>query len=308
MKLTQAIQGYKIDRLSSGYSSETMKGYDYAFKKLVEYLRDPELDTITTEQLRQFFWTLRTESALASASHKAIWRAIRSFYNWASKEFNLQRPDNIPAPPCQSKTITPFTEDEIKRLLRACDQTRPSAGRRAAFQMSRPSVLRDKAIILFLLDTGLRASECTRLTLGDINLETGQVIVRPFGSGRKSRGRMVYMGKSTRRVIWRYLTERDNTNPDQPLFLSRDGLPMNRDSLAGLLQSLGKRAGIRNVHPHRFRHTFAIQYLRNGGDVFTLQRLLGHSSLEMVRNYLALADTDNESAHRRASPADNWKL
>jgi len=73
-------------------------------------------------------------------------------------------------------------------------------------------------------------------------------------------------------------------------------------------RELARRAGVKDVHAHRFRHTFAINYLRNGGDVYTLQDLLGHTSLDMVRRYLHLAQVDVDSAHRRASPVENWRL
>jgi len=85
-------------------------------------------------------------------------------------------------------------------------------------------------------------------------------------------------------------------------------LTLTRQGVLLMLRRLGKRASIPNVHPHKFRHTFAIEFLRNGGNVFELQQLLGHSDLETAKKYIYLAQTDLETSIRKASPVDRWHL
>ncbi len=130
--------------------------------------------------------------------------------------------------------------------------------------------------------------------------------------GRDKKGRTVYFGKRTAKAIWRYLTPRLNDNgQNDPLFVAGpadDPCPLDPNHLRRLLKRTGDRANVPKAHPHRFRHTFAITYLRNSGDPFTLRILLGHSDLEMVERYLNIVRADCADAHQRASPVDNWRL
>ncbi len=89
-----------------------------------------------------------------------------------------------------------------------------------------------------------------------------------------------------------HLVSRAPYQSDYPMFITRTGRRFDPKTARTLIHRIGKRAGIANGTPHRFRHTFAIMYLRNGGDVFTLRRLLGHSSLRTVQKHLSLATND----------------
>ncbi len=309
--LLPLIRAFLLARTADNYSQSTIEQYRWALERLADYLQNPPIDQITTETLRAWLAWMRTEykptrpnkspKPLSDASLFAAWKAARAFYKWASPEFGIPNPAaRIPAPRHASPPIIPFTQDEIKALLKVCERTSAAkTEKRERFTMSRPTARRDKAIILLLLDCGLRVSELCRLSVHDVDIAGGSVTVRPFGAGVKSRARILPLGASCRKALTLYLLDR----ADGQVF---DG--MNRDAVLKLLVRLGKKAGVRDCHPHRFRHTCAIQFLRNGGDVFALQRLLGHASLEMVRHYLALAQVDDERAHRKASPVDNWRL
>jgi len=127
-------------------------------------------------------------------------------------------------------------------------------------------------------------------------------------------GILKVLGKGNKeRLIWRYI----NRCRPQPamasydfLFLTREGRPLTKDRVGKIMIYYGRKAGIEGVRcsPHTLRHSAAVRFLRNGGDVFSLQRMLGHASLEMTRRYCELADIDVKRAHMTASPVDNLNI
>jgi len=218
----------------------------------------------------------------------------------------------VPGPRFQRAPVDCFIQDEVRKLIKACLYAKEAdTNERRRFSMRRPTANRDQAVILVLLDTGMRASELCSLLIEDFDPKRGKLEIKHgvTGGAKGGKGRTVYLGKVSRQAIWRYLSEReDGEDPDAPLFSAINGRPFNPGTLRHLISRIADRAGVNHAYPHKFRHTFAITYLRSGGDVFTLQALLGHSSLDMVRHYARVAQLDVEQAHRKASPVDNWRL
>ena len=322
MKMTQAIQGFLFTLRADGYSQATIDPYNYVLARLTGFLNDPEVHTVQPAYLTRYFAYLRTEyipsrkngshAPLSGSTLQNHWKGIRTFFKWASDGLSLrQRSDvKLKLPPNNPRVVQPLDEQEVKALLEAAEYTRTAATNgRKPFKMQRRTGFRDSALILVLLDTDMRAGEAGRLMVGDVDMEAGEILITPYGSSqRKTKSRILPIGKATRKALWRYLTNRPETEKDDPLFLSENGRLLEHDAIHHLLVGLGEKAGVKNCHPHRLRHTFAIEFLRNGGDVFTLQMLLGHSSLEMVQTYAKLAKIDAKNIHRKASPADKWRL
>jgi site-specific recombinase XerD len=128
-----------------------------------------------------------------------------------------------------------------------------------------------------------------------------------MGKGRKERALLI--APRTAQHIWRYLATRDDAARDRAfLFATRQGTRMSRYSLRRLIKRIGERAGVPAATVHRFRHTFAIEFLRNHPNAYALQAMLGHSSLKMVNRYLFIAQADLDRAHRHGSPVINWNL
>ncbi len=222
-------------------------------------------------------------------------RSLRVFLSWLVSEDIIEcNPfDRVKIPRPPRKVIPAFSDSQFQRLLNAID-TGTAEG------------YRDYIIILTLLDTALRVSELCNLKLGNLWLDEGMLKV--VGKGNKER--LIPIGKQVQRLLWRYIN-RCRPEPAMAkydfLFLTREGKPLTKDRVEKIMTYYGRKAGITGVRvsPHTFRHTFAVMFLRNGGNVFSLQRIMGHSTLDVLRIYVNMAQADIQEAHRRHSPADN---
>ena len=328
--ISLCIDGFIKYKTAEGLQQRTVDSYEWVLNKWLEKMGDKPINKVVPTDIRDYLAYLRTDyvphtfgkpqssgepstSKLSPKTLRNHWITFKSFFSWAATEFKISNPMNdIPGPKYKSAPVSAFSQEDIVGLVKACTYARETnPANRHRFVTRRPTAKRDEAIILFLLDTGLRASELCHLKIGEVDMKTGKVVVKQGddGGAKGGKGRTVFIGKSTRRVVWRYLIDReDRDDPDTPIFLNRGSHPFNPNSLRHLIVRLAEKAGVKGAHPHKFRHTFAITYLRSGGDVFTLQALLGHSSLDMVRHYAQIAEMDIERVHRKASPVDNMHL
>jgi site-specific recombinase XerD len=309
MRLSLAIEGFLLHRAGVG-SMATVRDYRNTLHKWVACIDDVDTSELNGDTVRRFLYHLRIEEELSPKTVKNAWIGLSSFFTWLEGEMGIEhviRRYKIKMPAAGSREIIPLSKNDVKVLLMACERTAVwKSTKRAPATMQRSTRVRDRAIVLVLLDTGIRVSEMCNLLTRDVDMKSGAIQVR---RGKLDKGRTVYVGNVARDALWCYVSKRKNSRADDPVFETTRGQAMDRSAVRKLLLTAGQRAEIvESVTPHRLRHTIAITYLRNGGDVYTLQRLLGHSSMEMVRRYLALAQTDVADAHRRASPADNWRL
>lgn len=319
LSLSQAIEGFLLAKSAEGKSHYTIRNLP-SISRLAGFLGDdPHFTDITTDDLRRFLNFLQDEYVpdprnpsrrLSAKTVRNTYITLSSCWTWAEQEFEARhavRP--IAIPEAAEKVIEPLAKEDVEALFSACGYTKPWKNR-SNTRTRRPTCTRDRAIVLFLLDTGVRAEELCEVMMDEADLKTSRVKVAGKARGRDPKERIVHLGKGARRAIWRYLQTREWQRPNDPLFATGpDEQPFDRHVLRRLLNRMGERAGLsKSVYPHRFRHTFAINFLRNGGNLFELQRLLGHTSLKMVMRYARIADSDTEAAHRRASPVDNWRL
>lgn len=284
--VSKFIDAFLTAKRADGVSSTTVDWHRYSLQSFTRWLdendhpHDPNRWKLP--MLRAYVVHLQTSGLKGWTVTNKV-QSLKAFLRWLYLEDliddDIQARLKKPAPPSTQKV--PFYDVELKRILKA----------------AQASSLRDHAIVCLLLDTGIRANELSCAKLDDLIQE--QNLLKVLGKGNKER--IVPMSVHTARVLNKYLLkERDSDSPY--LFTTTRAEKFTPSSLHKLLARLGAKANVDDVHPHRFRHTFALSILRNGLDPLTLQRLLGHTTLTMTNHYVAMTTHDLSSRHAASSP------
>jgi integrase/recombinase XerC/integrase/recombinase XerD len=234
-----------------------------------------------------FLQDLRDRGASPAYQHRRH-REVKAFFSWCRRMGYLQQNvfARVPLVKLEQQIIQPFSPAEVQRLLDSLDRSRLTG-------------CRNYALFLFLLDTGVRASECVSIQLGDVDWEQQRVRVLQ-GKGKKQR--WVGFGQRTGQSLRDYISGFRGDEPG-PLFLSSQGNPLATHALNVIMNRIAARSGLTKVHPHRFRHTFATWAIRSNAREIDVQSLLGHSSLTMVQRYARTYSSEQAvQAHAHFSP------
>jgi integrase/recombinase XerD len=289
-----ALHSFLKDRKLRNLSEHTLKYYRNELTAFRDILEAQDLPTapgkITLKLLRNnVIYYMMQQNRKESAINAKI-RAIRAFFNYLYDEKLIREnpAENLKLVKQEVEVIETFTREQIRDLLRQPDQSTFTG-------------FRDFTILLLLLETGIRARELVDIRVGDIRWEDSQVLIR----GKGAKQRLVPIQMTMKKQLRKYLTIRGNV-PTDTLFVTIDNTPLTRRQVQNRIAKYGRMAGIENVRcsPHTFRHTFAKMAVQNGADVFTLQKILGHASLEMVRRYVNLFSSDVFEKHKRFSPVE----
>jgi integrase/recombinase XerD len=290
------ISAFLSTRRLRNLSPNTITFYNQHLNKFMEFMDshypDVSLEQIDHTILREYVSELRENHSAGEVNHHI--KVLKILFKFMIEEGVIS--ENPSKKVSMIKTdqtaIATFTNSQIMVMLEVTKH-----------QMDFPGI-RNYALITLLYDTGCRISELLELKVEDIQLDEKILTVK----GKGGKGRVVPFGDRSLIGLVKYLNRRDKLfGKGGVLFLTKFGEPLTRRMANKIIERIGHKAKVENVRlsAHAFRHTFAKNWLMNGGDIFSLQKILGHRTLDMVRNYVNITFKDIQSQHCKFSPGDN---
>ena len=267
LTVRNVVDAFYFDRQSRQYSINTIRYYKIELELFLSVLNKVNIEgieEITPVIIRSYLFEL--EEKRNPGGRLASFRAIKTFLRWVWDEWDLETRNPI------SKLRTPKVTnnpqqgvelENVKRMIAACTGSQ---------------ALRDKALLLTLLDTGVRASELIAIRLNDIDIIKGEITIE-HGKGGKSR--QVFIGRRTRKELNRYIKQRKGLINSAPLFVTDEGTPLSYWGLRQIIRRCAKRANVPEPGAHDFRRAFCLALLRQGIDLVSISRLMGHKDITL---------------------------
>ena len=285
MDVHKAVENYHYDILH--LSPHTQRWYIEKLSTFADWCREQslQLEDVRTSEINRFLDLLRTTPGTNTGKTRSTHtihgyaEVIRTFIRWAAEdeEYGISRRalNRFTMPTVEKKVIQTFSPAQVKAILAACSEEYFPSLRQ-----------RDRALIWTLLDTGIRAGEAAGLTLDCTHL-VGESYIKVLGKGKKERE--IGLSEQARMHLHKYIRRYRKAAPgENHTFLGREGEPLTTSGIFQIVERLGDWGRVSGVRcsPHTFRHTFAVNYLKMDKDVYSLSRLLGHSSVKVTEIYL----------------------
>lgn len=317
------IDDFLVVSTNKGLSKRTVQNYQHTLLLMLKYLNEigvVEEKQITADTMRDYMRYLKQRGKytvvineqsrirnnprnrtdigkeIQPSTINGMLKNLRAFFNWIVEERIIKEC------PIKSsmfiktdrKPLNFVSDDAFQALINDLDIT--------VF-----AEFRDKIIIQLLLDTGMRIGECLAIRVTDLKIEE-KTIFLPAEHTKGRKDRYVFFGTKMARQLKRWLEYKDRTHETDLLFCNRNGNPLIVNQFDANIQKYCKRIGLDGIHPHTFRNNFAKRFLMNGGDIYTLSKILGHSSVKITEQaYLDLTTQDLQKQYQNFSPLNRIK-
>ena len=271
--LAPLIREWLLELKMMGRSPRTLRWYQQKWDWYLKTGRASTLSELTGYELKRYLGELR-ERGLADTTIHAFFEVIKVFGNWAMREGYPVDPAllSVRAPKVDQKEVESYSQDQIAKIFAAVGPGWPALA------------------VRIMLGTGVRVSELCDLELEDFEDDEEAAFLK-VRRGKGGKFRRVPVSSRLRREIVRYLNRHRPESKSSQLLLKADGAPVTFATVAEMLRRVRLRVGF-GVRAHRFRHTFATEYLRTGGEIERLRRILGHTTYVMVMRYVHLHKAD----------------
>jgi len=275
---TRIVKNYVANLRLEGKSEKTIDQY---YRIINNFLKSvgKNIKEINTGDIRFFLAKYLTDRKVQKSTLDNQRRALSAFFTWlATEEYIDKNPMlRIKKIKVEQKIKKAFSDTELEQLR------------------EKAVTDKEKALIEFLVSSGCRVTEVSLLHVQDIDFNKNECVV--YGKGNKER--KVYLTDKCMFYLMQYLSARNEVSTS--LFTNRNHYGMTKGNIETLLKKIGKRAGVANVHPHRFRRTFATNAINKGMPVQYVQKILGHKSLNTTMIYCNLDDDNIKMEHRRVA-------